>query len=306
MSTESKKPPILQNPILKPALPFIIGGTSGIIATTCIQPIDMVKTRIQLSSGPIKPTPITVVKDVIARGRLLDLYTGLSAAVLRQIVYGTSRLGLFFTFEDMLKGRAATHGTTYGFRERAGAGLAAGALGSMLGNPTEVALVRMQSDGLRPTEQRANYRSVFDALARITRNEGVLALWSGAYPTVIRAMAVNMGQLAFFSESKYQISQHTSASEQTQTIAASFIAGFFASALSLPFDFTKSRLQSQRPGADGSVRYKGMLDCFVKVAREDGILKFYRGFGTYFMRIAPHTWVITDTCIHRFTNCGTE
>lgn len=102
-------------------------------------------------------------------------------------------------------------------------------------------------------------------------------------------MAMNFGQLAFFSESKHQISQRTNASKQVQTLAASGIAGFFAAFISLPFDFAKSRLQSQRKATDGSVRYKGMVDCFTKVAKEEGVMRFYRGFGTYFMRIAPHT-----------------
>lgn len=290
MSTETPQKalpsPWYKSPALKPVLPFLVGGTSGIVATICIQPIDMIKVRIQLSEGAA--TPVSVLRNVIAQGRILDLYDGLSAGLLRQVVYGTARLGLFFTFEDLLKQRAQKNGTTYGFLERASAGLAAGALGATIGNPAEVALIRMQSDGLQPANQRANYRSVFHALSSITRNEGVKALWSGAYPTIIRAMAVNFGQLAFFSESKHQLAK-TGLSEQSKTVAASGIAGFFAAFFSLPFDFTKSRLQSQRKTTDGVVRYKGMLDCFVKVAKEEGVLRFYKGFGTYFMRLAPHT-----------------
>jgi len=37
--------------------------------------------------------------------------------------------------------------------------------------------------------------------------------------------------------------------------------------------------------------YKGMFDCFRKVAKEEGLLRFYRGFGTYYVRIAPHAMV---------------
>ncbi|TVY75833.1 putative mitochondrial 2-oxoglutarate/malate carrier protein [Lachnellula suecica] len=275
-----------KNPVLKPALPFLVGGTSGIVATICIQPIDMVKVRIQLSEG--NPTPVTVLRQVISEGRVLDLYNGLSAGILRQVIYGTARLGLFFTFEDLLKQRAEKNGTSYGFFQRATAGLTAGGLAATIGNPAEVALIRMQSDGMRPANQRANYRSAFHALSSITRQEGVKALWSGSYPTVIRAMALNFGQLAFFSESKHQLAK-IGASEQTQTVAASGIAGFFAAFFSLPFDFVKSRLQSQHKSADGSVRYKGMVDCFTTVAKEEGVLRFYRGFGTFFMRLAPHT-----------------
>lgn len=53
----------------------------------------------------------------------------------------------------------------------------AGAVGSFVGNPTEVALIRMTSDGRLPLEERRNYRNVFDALVRIYKEEGVLVLW---------------------------------------------------------------------------------------------------------------------------------
>lgn len=227
---------------------------------------------------------------------VLSLYSGLSAGYLRQAIYGTARLGLFGTFIRLFETRAETNGTKVTFLERAAAGLGAGALGAAIGNPAEVALIRMQSDGNRPKAERANYRSGVDALLRIRKNEGIKALWSGAYPTVIRAMATNFGQLTFFAETKAQLQQHTEIRGQMQSVLASGVAGFFAAFFSLPFDFVKTRLQRQRKGKDGSVQYKGMADCFAKVAKQEGPLRFYRGFGTYFMRMAPHT-VIALICL---------
>ena len=261
-------------------------------ATTMIQPIDMIKVRLQLagegiSTGP-RPSPLTVTKDIVASGRVLDLYTGLSAGLLRQAVYTTARLGFFDTFMGSLKTRATEKGKGIGFKERALAGLSAGGLAAMVGNPADLALIRMQSDGLKPVAQRAHYNSVVDALTRIAKAEGITALWAGCYPTVVRAMALNFGQLAFFSEAKGQLKSRTQLSARTQTLTASAIAGFFASFFSLPFDFVKTRLQKQTRGADGKLPYAGMMDCFRKVAREEGLLRFYRGFGTYYVRIAPH------------------
>ena len=83
-----------------------------------------------------------------------------------------------------------------------------------------------------------------------------------------------------------QLKRRTQWGARTQTLAASGIAGFFASFFSLPFDFVKTRLQRQGKG-EGRV-YAGMWDCFRKVAREEGWLRFYRGFATYYVRIAPH------------------
>jgi len=285
----------LHTPLMRAALPFINGGLSGMVATCCIQPIDMVKVRLQLAgegvaTGP-KPTPISVTREILAQGKFRDLYTGLSAGLLRQAVYTTARLGFFDTFMNTLTARAQNQGTQIGFAERASAGLAAGGIAAFIGNPADLALVRMQSDGLKSVEQRQNYRSVVHALTSIIKSEGVTALWSGATPTVVRAMSLNLGQLACFAEAKAQLKTHTSLSAQTQTFTASAIAGFFASFLSLPFDFVKTRLQKQQKGPDGKLPYKGMADCFSKVAKQEGMLRFYRGFATYYVRIAPHSMV---------------
>jgi solute carrier family 25 (mitochondrial oxoglutarate transporter), member 11 len=282
----------LHTPLMRAALPFINGGISGMVATTVIQPVDMIKVRIQLAgegkAGGPRATPISVTREILASGKALDLYTGLSAGLLRQAVYTTARLGFFDTFMGSLAARTKARGGTVGFKERAAAGLSAGGLAAMIGNPADLALIRMQSDGLKPLAERKNYKSVIDALSSIAKSEGVAALWAGAAPTVVRAMALNFGQLAFFSEAKAQLKTRTTWSANTQTLSASAVAGFFASFFSLPFDFVKTRLQKQTKGPDGKVPYSGMVDCFTKVAKQEGILRFYRGFGTYYVRIAPH------------------
>lgn len=282
----------LHTPFMRAALPFINGGISGMVATTVIQPVDMIKVRIQLAgegkAGGPKPTPLSVTREILASGKALDLYTGLSAGLLRQAVYTTARLGFFDTFMGRLTTRAKEKGQSIGFAERATAGLAAGGLAAMVGNPADLALIRMQSDGLKPIAERKNYKSVIDALGSIAKSEGVGALWAGAAPTVVRAMALNFGQLAFFSEAKAQLKTRTSWSGNAVTLSASAIAGFFASFFSLPFDFVKTRLQKQSRGHDGKLPYSGMADCFAKVAKQEGLMRFYRGFGTYYVRIAPH------------------
>ncbi|KAI5284481.1 putative mitochondrial 2-oxoglutarate/malate carrier protein, partial [Ascosphaera aggregata] len=294
LSPATPPPSPFHHPVLKPAIPFINGGLAGMTATAVIQPVDMIKVRLQLAgegikSGP-RPSAFTVTRSIIASGRVLDLYTGLSAGLLRQAVYTTARLGFFDTFMSKLKKNAERRGAkSVTFYERALAGFAAGGLAATVGNPADLALIRMQADGLKTIEKRSNYRSVIDALVRISRSEGVTSLWAGCTPTVIRAMALNFGQLAFFAESKAQLSAHTQLSASSQTVAASAIAGFFASFFSLPFDFIKTRLQKQvKDPVTGKVRYNGVWDCARKVVREEGWLRFYRGFGTYYVRIAPH------------------
>jgi len=65
-----------------------------------------------------------------------------------------------------------------------------------VGSPADLSLIRMQSDSTLPAAQRRNYKGVGDALIRIVKEDGVGGLFRGAGPTVVRAMALNMGMLA--------------------------------------------------------------------------------------------------------------
>ena len=71
-----------------------------------------------------------------------------------------------------------------------------------MGNPPDLALVRMQADNQLPVEERRNYKNVFDAWKKISAEDGVLGLWRGATPTIIRAMVLNLAMLATYDEAK--------------------------------------------------------------------------------------------------------
>lgn len=159
--------------------------------------------------------------------------------------YTTARMGFFGTFMNKIGAKAKLENRAVTFGERTLAALSAGGLGAIMGNPADLALIRMQSDGMRPLADRKNYTSVLNALKRISAEEGIKSLWNGCLPTVARAMALNFGQLAFYSESKARLAHYDfekvfgskKNAEVGRGIAASAVAGFFASFFSLPFDF---------------------------------------------------------------------
>merc|ERR1711924_477108 len=86
---------------------------------------------------------------------------------------------------------------------------------------------------------------------------------------------------------------------KTNVLGAAAIAGFFASAFSLPFDSVKTQLQKMQPLPDGSMPYKGMTDCAMKTVAEHGPLRFYAGFPTYYVRIAPHCMISRRPGLHQ-------
>ena len=91
------------------------------------------------------------------------------------------------------------------FFQKAYCGAFAGFIGSLFGNPPDLALVRMQADNQLPVNERRNYKNVFDAFARITKEEGILGLWRGATPTIIRAVVLNLAMLASYDEVKEKL-----------------------------------------------------------------------------------------------------
>jgi solute carrier family 25 oxoglutarate transporter 11 len=270
--------------------PFASGGIAGSLATCAIQPVDMIKVRIQIageSANAVK-NPIAIATSIIRNDGFAALYKGLDAAIVRQLTYTTTRLGVFRWTSNQLKkdGEKALP-----FYKKAFAGLFAGAVGAFVGTPADLALVRMQADSTLPLDQRRNYKGVADAIRSIVRNEGVAGLWKGSSPTVVRAMALNMGMLATFDQAKEILGQSIGPG-WTATLTASAVSGFGASVMSLPFDFVKTRIQKQRPDANGVLPYKNTLDCFMKVAGREGPLAFYAGFPTYYVRIAPHAMLV--------------
>jgi len=85
---------------------------------------------------------------------VLALYDGLSASLMRQVFYGTSRLGLNRMFADYLAEREGCHATHLPFHLKVGSGLVSASIAVVLGTPFDVALVRMQSDMSKPLDQR--------------------------------------------------------------------------------------------------------------------------------------------------------
>lgn len=61
-----------------------------------------------------------------------------------------------------------------------------------------------------PLAERRNYKGVGDAFMRIVAEDGVGGLFRGAGPTIVRAMALNMGMFASNEQAKEMLKEHTS------------------------------------------------------------------------------------------------
>ncbi|KAL0970772.1 hypothetical protein UPYG_G00247190 [Umbra pygmaea] len=272
------------------AIKFLFGGLAGMGATVFVQPLDLVKNRMQLSGQGGKAreyrTSFHALASILKNEGLGGIYTGLSAGLLRQATYTTTRLGIYTVlFEKM----TSQDGTPPNFLLKAGIGMTAGAIGAFVGTPAEVALIRMTADGRLPADQRRGYSNVFNALIRITKEEGLTTLWRGCIPTMARAVVVNAAQLASYSQSKQALIETGYFADGIFLhFCASMISGLVTTAASMPVDIVKTRIQNMRM-IDGKPEFRNGLDVLLKVIRNEGFFSLWKGFTPYYARLGPHT-----------------
>lgn len=286
--------------VAKTLEPFVCGGAAATFASVIIHPLDLCKVRMQLYGqlNPGKPVPgiATVLGNLIKSDGIMSIYKGVDAAIGRQLVYGTARIGLHRSFSDKLV--EWNDGQPINFLQKTLSGMASGSIAVCIGTPFDIALVRLQSDGMADPKDRRNYKNVFDALMRTTKEEGVAALYKGLAPNILRGMSMNVGMMACYDQAKEVVASllndpMTNGPSLPTRLGASATAGFTAALFSLPFDLIKSRLMAQKPDPmTGEMPYKGVADCTIQIFRKEGLRGFFSSFTAYYGRCAPHAMII--------------
>ena len=199
--------------------PFLFGGLSGMSATICVQPFDNIKVRIQTFSEQASihganykgPAPTNNIfktgANMVKKEGIKSLYKGLDAGLLRQFCYASFRLGAYkFAYQKKLEANKRT-GKEITFFERVYLSLFSGFVGSIIGNPIDLSMVRFQSEWNLPPEKRRNYTNVFNALYRIGKEEGIATYWRGFPSFAMRVMALTCSQLTTFDQIKMFINK---------------------------------------------------------------------------------------------------
>ena len=186
------------------ALKMVIAALSGMGAATLCHPLDVI--RVQLQTGSEFKGPIDCASSIVKSEKGVGaFYAGIGAAYLRQWLYGSCRIGIYaFLLERAQNANIAAglEKNAIPFATKLLMGCTSGGIGSFVGTPAELALVRMSNDSKLPAAQRRNYNGVGDCISRIAKEEGLAALWTGAQVTVLRAMVLSAAVLGITSEIK--------------------------------------------------------------------------------------------------------
>jgi len=259
--------------------PFWFGGSASCFAACVTHPLDLVKVRLQTRSADAPKSMTGTFGHVIKSDGFLGLYSGLSASLLRQITYSTTRFGVY----EELKSDFTTQTSSPSFPTLIAMASTSGFLGGIAGNPADVLNVRMQHDAALPPDQRRNYKNAIDGLIRMTREEGWKSLFRGVWPNSMRAVLMTASQLASYDGFKRLLIQHTPLEDNLTThFSASFLAGFVATTVCSPVDVIKTRIMSSHES-------KGLAKLLADVYKVEGVGWMFRGWVPSFIRLGPHT-----------------
>ncbi|XP_041674917.1 mitochondrial dicarboxylate carrier [Drosophila eugracilis] len=252
---------------------WYFGGLASSMAACITHPIDLMKVLIQTQAE--KLSLMATTKKIVKEQGVFALYNGISASLLRQYTYTLSRFGIYTVGSDMMD--------TSTMARKSFLAAVSGGIGGYVGAPADLINVRLQNDVKLPPETRRNYKHAIDGLVRITREEGWRSLFNGSSMIALRGMFMNVGQIAFYEQSRFQLIKMGMSENMITYITASIISAVVATTLTQPIDVVKTRRMNAAPGI-----YSGVADVFVKTSKE-GPLAFYKGYMPSLTRLLPHT-----------------
>ncbi|KAF1996397.1 mitochondrial carrier [Amniculicola lignicola CBS 123094] len=266
--------------------PLWIGGAAASGAACFTHPLDQTKYRMQVLSTR---TPlIRAVHGFAVRDGVFSLWTGISASILRQSTYSTTRFALHGFFSQKLTSMSSSPQAKPTQAITITSAALAGGVAGIVGNPAEVVLVRMCADGAKPVSERFNYRNAIDALIRIGREDGVAAYYRGLGPNIVRSVLMNVSQIATYAGAKRHLMGSFGMQDDIWVhIVASGVAGTVATTMCAPADVLKSRFQNAAsvPGISRPSVFRYAVD----TVRNEGPGFLMRGWTPAWLRLAPNT-----------------
>ncbi|XP_058110297.1 mitochondrial succinate-fumarate transporter 1 [Magnolia sinica] len=282
---------------IPPYMKAFSGSIGGIVEASCLQPIDVIKTRLQLDRTNTYKGIVHCGSTVIRTEGLRALWKGLTPFATHLTLKYALRMGSNAIFQSAFKDSHTGHLSNRG---RMMSGFGAGVLEALvIVTPFEVVKIRLQQQKGLSTEL-LKYKGPIHCARVIIREEGILGLWAGAAPTVMRngtnQAAMFTAKNAFDGFLWKKQEGDGKVLQPWQSMVSGFLAGTAGPVCTGPFDVVKTRLMAQsRSGGD--VKYKGMVHAIRTIFAEEGLVALWKGLLPRLMRIPPGQaimWAVAD------------
>lgn len=160
------------------------------------------------------------------------------------------------------------------------------AVSKTIASPIELIKLRIQNmdEMLKAGTLDTPYKGMGDCMKKITKDEGIRALWKGNFTNVLRYFPTQALNFAFKDKIKKMINYDKKKDGYTKWFIGNLASGGLAGALSLTFvyslDYARTRLSNDNKSSKkgGQKQYTGLIDVYKQTIKSDGIAGLYRGY----------------------------
>jgi len=260
------------------ALDFLLGGVSAAISKTAVAPIERVKLLLQTqdANDKLAGKKYKGIADVFIRVPKEEGFSAFWRGNLANVIRYFPTQALNFAFKDTYKKYLCPFNPKtefwWFFLGNLASGGAAGATSLMFVYPLDFARTRLAADVGKGKEDR-QFNGLVDCLQKILKSDGPAGLYRGFGVSVLGIIAYRGAYFGGYDTLKRTLLKPDS------SIIFKFIVAQCVTALaglaSYPLDTVRRRLMMQ--SGKKEVLYTGTIDCFIKIAKNEGSKAFFKG-----------------------------
>lgn len=261
---------------------FALGGISAAISKTAAAPIERVKLILQtqdanpkiIASGNRYTGIVNCFRRVITEEGPKELWRGNMANVIRY--FPTQALN--FSFKDFYKRTFCPYNPDKEFFKffmgNLASGGAAGATSMLFVYPLDFARTRLGADVGKGAAER-QFSGLGDCLVKIAKADGVRGLYRGLGVSIAGIIPYRASYFGLFDTGKRMFPL------VNQNLLLKFVFAQCVTTtsglISYPFDTVRRRMMMQSGKKASEIQYRNTIDCFRKIAKDEGGAAFYKG-----------------------------
>jgi solute carrier family 25 (mitochondrial phosphate transporter), member 23/24/25/41 len=263
---------------------FSIGGFAGGISRTVTSPLEITKMLQQnYPNNYGKQRVGTIIKKIYAENGIKSLFKGNLTNCLRIVPQNAIQLSFYNYFGDKMNDKYPDNSTLNRFL----AGSLAGVISYSVIYPLETARSKLSVDISNTNKQ---YSNLWSTLKHSAKTNGFRSLYNG---WLISSLGMIPYQGITFSTYGYLKDKYNPNNDKLINLPIGSIASLCAVTVTYPCDVIKRKYHLS--GEMGNTNYKNYPDLFRAIYKESGMVGFYRGILSCYLKMIPSSAIFFFT-----------
>lgn len=265
---------------------FAAGAVAGVSEILVMYPLDVVKTRVQLQTGAGTGADsyngmLDCFRKIIKNEGFGRLYRGIEAPILMEAPKRATKFAANDKWGQVYRNAFGVPVMNQSLSILTGA--SAGATEALVIVPFELVKIRLQDKA-----SAGKYNGMIDAVTKIVKQEGPLALYNGLESTMWRHILWNAGYFGCIFQVRSLLPKAKNNNEQMMMdMVSGATGGTIGTILNTPMDVVKSRIQNTTKVAGQVAKYNWAWPALGTILKEEGFAALYKGFTPKVLRLGP-------------------